>query len=56
MINITLKDGSVKKYSKETSVISIAKDISEGLARNVISANFKDKVIETNSIIHEDEN
>ena len=54
MINITLKDGSVKKYSKETSVISIAKDISEGLARNVISANFNDKVIEINSIIHED--
>ncbi len=54
MINITLKDGSVKKYSKETSVISIAKDISVGLARNVISANFNDKVIETNSIIHED--
>ena len=54
MINITLKDGSVKKYSKETSVISIAKDISEGLARNVISANFNDKVIETNNIIAED--
>jgi len=54
MINITLKDGSVKKYSKETSVICIAKDISEGLARNVISANFNNKVIETNSMIHED--
>ena len=54
MINITLKDGSVKKFSKETSVISIAKDISEGLARNVISANFNDKVIETNNIIAED--
>ena len=54
MINITLKDGSVKKYSKETSVISIAKDISEGLARNVISANFNEKFIEINSMIHED--
>ena len=54
MINITLKDGSVKKYGEETSVISIAKDISEGLARNVISANFNNKVIETNSMIHED--
>ena len=54
MINITLKDGSVKQYSKETSVISIAKDISEGLARNVISANFNDKIVETNSIIDED--
>ena len=54
MINIILKDGSVKKYSEETSVISIAKDISEGLARNVISANFNNKVIEINSMIHED--
>ena len=54
MINITLKDGSVKQYSKETSVISIAKDISEGLARNVISANFNDKVVEVNSLINED--
>ena len=54
MINITLKDGSVKQYSVETSVISIAKDISEGLARNVISANFNDKVVEINSMINED--
>ena len=54
MINITLKDGSVKQYSVETSVISIAKDISEGLARNVISANFNDKVVEVNSMINED--
>ena len=54
MINIILKDGSVKKYSEETSVISIAKDISESLARNVISAKFNEKVIETNSIIRED--
>ena len=54
MINITLKDGSVKQYSEETSVISIAKDISEGLARNVISANFNDKVVEVNSMINQD--
>ena len=54
MINITLKDDSVKQYSEETSVISIAKDISEGLARNVISAKFNDKVVEVNSMINED--
>ncbi len=54
MINITLKDGSVKHYSDEISVISIAKDISEGLARNVISANFNNKILETSSLIHED--
>ena len=54
MINITLKDGSVKQYSDEISVISVAKDISEGLARNVISANFNNKILETSSLIHED--
>ena len=30
---ITLKDGSQKEYSGSMSVIDIAKDISEGLAR-----------------------
>ena len=56
MINITLKDGSVKKYSEETSVISIAKDISEGLARNVISAKFNEKVIELTASLEKMEN
>ena len=32
-MKITLKDGSVKEYSQAMSVIDIAKDISEGLAR-----------------------
>ena len=32
-MKITLKDGSVKEYSQSMSVIDIAKDISEGLAR-----------------------
>ena len=31
---VTLKDGSKKEYSEAMSVIDIAKDISEGLARN----------------------
>ena len=54
MINITLKDGSVKQYSNEISVISVAKDISDGLARNVISADFNNEVVETSSIINKD--
>ncbi|WP_027633192.1 threonine--tRNA ligase [Clostridium hydrogeniformans] len=33
MIKITLKDGSVKEYESKISVIDLAKDISEGLAR-----------------------
>ena len=53
MIKITLKDGSVKEYTKGTTAISVAKDISEGLARNVISASHNGEVIETYSEIDE---
>tara|TARA_B100000900_G_scaffold97843_1_gene80880 strand:- start:2888 stop:4813 length:1926 start_codon:yes stop_codon:yes gene_type:complete len=52
MIKITLKDGSVKEFTKGTTAISIAKDISEGLARNVISASLNGEVIETHSEIN----
>lgn len=34
MIKISLKDGVVKEYNAGTTVMEIAKDISEGLARN----------------------
>ncbi len=53
MIKITLKDGSVKEYTKGTTAISVAKDISQGLARNVISASHNGEVIETHSEINE---
>ena len=32
-MKVTLKDGSVKEYAQAMSVIDIAKDLSEGLAR-----------------------
>src|SRR5690606_15436 len=47
MINITLPDGSVRAYNTGITAIEVAKDISEGLARNVISAKFNDQTIET---------
>ncbi len=47
MIHITLPDGSVKKFTKGSTPIDVAKSISEGLARNVISANFNDQTIES---------
>ena len=34
MIKVTLKDNVVKEYSEGVTVLDIAKDISEGLARN----------------------
>tara|TARA_B100000963_G_scaffold343417_1_gene345226 strand:+ start:8790 stop:10733 length:1944 start_codon:yes stop_codon:yes gene_type:complete len=51
MIEITLKDGSTKKYKKGISAYSIAKDISESLARNVLSANFNGTKIELSTEI-----
>lgn len=46
MINITFPDGSVRQYEKGVTPLEIAKSISEGLARNVLSAKVNDKVIE----------
>ncbi|NCO62975.1 MAG: threonine--tRNA ligase [Flavobacteriales bacterium] len=47
MIHITLPDGSVKSFEKNATPIDVAKSISEGFARNVISANFNGTTIET---------
>lgn len=43
-INITLPDGSIRAYPKGTSSLQIAQSISEGLARNVLSAKVNDEV------------
>lgn len=47
MINITLPDGSVKQFEKGATPMDVAKSISEGLARNVISAKFENRIVET---------
>ncbi|WP_440882064.1 threonine--tRNA ligase [Tenacibaculum sp. C7A-26P2] len=47
MIKITLPDGSVKEFEVDSTAIDVAKSISEGLARNVISASFNGSTIET---------
>ena len=44
MINITLPDNSVRQYPKGTTAFDIAKSISEGLARNVLSAEVNGEV------------
>ena len=51
MINITLKDGSKKSFPKGISVLGVAKSISEGFSRNVISAKFNDIIIETTTCL-----
>lgn len=47
MIKITLPDGSVKEYQSGITPAEIAASISEGLARNVLSASFNGNTIET---------
>ena len=51
MIAITLPDGSVRQYEQALTVLDIAKDISEGLARNVLSAQFNQATVETSTVI-----
>ncbi len=53
MIQITLPDGSIKEFPKGINAIDVAKSISEGLARNVISAKFNEKTIETTTSLNE---
>ena len=54
MIKITLPDGSIKEFEKGTTVLEVAKSISEGLARNVISASFNGTTVETKTTLIED--
>jgi len=49
MIKISLPDGTVKEFESGITPIEVAKSISEGFARNVISANFKDTILETST-------
>ncbi|NHF57703.1 threonine--tRNA ligase [Flavobacteriaceae bacterium TP-CH-4] len=54
MIKITLPDGSIKEHAKGSTPMDVARDISEGLARNVISAKFNGTIIESTTPLQED--
>jgi len=54
MIHITLPDGSVKEYKKNSTPMDVAKSISEGFARNVISAKFNGTTVETTTPLTSD--
>jgi threonyl-tRNA synthetase len=56
MINITLPDGSIKTFNMGVTPMDVAKSISEGLARNVISASFNNTVVETVTPLTQDGN
>lgn len=54
MIKITLPDGSIKECAKLSTPMDVAKSISEGFARNVISAKFNDTIVETSTELNQD--
>ena len=56
MIAITLPDGSVKQFDAGITPMGVAISISEGFARNVISASFNDTTIESSTPLIEDGN
>ena len=56
MINITLPDGTIKKYPKGTTAIEVAEGISSGLARNVLAAEINGEVWDATRMIHHDSN
>ena len=53
-MKITLKDGSEKIYESSMSVIDIAKDISEGLARMACAGEVNGEVVDLRTVVSED--
>ena len=53
-MKITLKDGSSKEYAQSMSVIDIAKDISEGLARVATAGEIDGEVVDLRTVIDKD--
>ena len=53
-MKITLKDGSSKEYAQSMSVIDIAKDISEGLARVATAGEVDGEVVDLSTVIDKD--
>ena len=53
-MKITLKDGSVKEYDQPKSVIEIAQDISEGLARAATAGEIDGEVVDLRTLVEKD--
>ena len=54
MINITFPDGNVRQYEQGTTAMEIAQSISEGLARNVLSATVDGEIWDATRPINQD--
>ncbi|ABO50140.1 Ser-tRNA(Thr) hydrolase / threonyl-tRNA synthetase [Desulforamulus reducens MI-1] len=54
MIKITLKDGSVREYAVGTTVLEVAKSISQGLAREALAGKVNGKIVDLEYPLKED--
>lgn len=54
MIKVTLPDGSIKEFESNSTPFDIARSISEGLARNIISASYNGTTVETTTALTSD--
>ena len=53
-MKITLKDGSVKEYAAAMTVIDIAADLSEGLARMACAGEVDGNVVDLRTVVDQD--
>ena len=53
-MKVTLKDGSVKEYAQAMSVLEIAADISEGLARMACAGEVNGEVVDLRTVVDAD--
>lgn len=54
MVNVTLKDGFSKQYESGITVYAVAKDISDGLARNICAGRINGNIVDIRFPIIED--
>src|SRR3954466_8105855 len=54
MIKITFPDGNIREFPEGTTALEIAKSISEGLARNVLSAKVNGEIWDATRPINSD--
>ena len=53
-MKITLKDGSVKEYASAVTVLEVAKDLSEGLARMACAGEVNEEAVDLRTVIDQD--
>ena len=54
MIQIKFPDNSTRSFKDGTTVLEVAKNISQGLARNVLSAKFNEQIVEASTPLFND--